>query len=328
MKAVILDGFGDRDVLRIGTVETPVLKPGQVLIKVKATSVNRADITQRQGNYPPPPGESEILGLEAAGVVEAVGPDVDGWKKGDRVMSLVAGGGYAEYAAAYAKHLIPVPEAISYEEAACISEVYITAFLNIFRIGGLKNTEAVLIHGATGGIGTAAIQLCKILTPGAKILVTASSAKVARVKEMGADLAIDYREEDFTERVLEYTGKVGVDLILDHIGADYLTRNMNALSIGGRLVVIGLLGGAATEINLARLMVNRQQIIGSVLRARPVKEKGDIVSHFNQAVLPSLADRSIGPVIFKTYPLEDVAEAHRTMEENRHFGKIVLRMET
>ena len=327
MKAVILDGFGDREVLRIGTVDTPELKQGQVLIKVEATSVNRADITQRQGNYPPPPGESEILGLEAAGVLETVGPDVDGWKNGDRVMSLVAGGGYAEYAAAYAEHLIPIPESISFEAAACISEVYITAFLNIFRIGGLKNTETVLIHGATGGIGTAAIQLCKILTPDAKIFVTASSGKVDRVKEMGADLAINYKEEDFTERVQEYTDKKGVDLIIDHIGADYLSRNMNALAIGGRLVVIGVLGGATTEINLAHLMVKRQQIIGSVLRARPVKEKGDIVSHFNQAVLPSLADQTIGPVIFKSLPLEDVAEAHRIMEENRHFGKIVLKME-
>jgi putative PIG3 family NAD(P)H quinone oxidoreductase len=326
MKAVILDGFGGREVLGIGEIETPTIKPGQVLIKVEATSINRADITQRQGNYPAPPGESEILGLEAAGIVEAVGPGVDGWKKGDRVMSLVAGGGYAEYAAAYAEHLIPIPESISFEEAACISEVYITAFLNIFRIGGLKDTETVLIHGATGGIGTAAMQLCKMLTPDAKIFVTASSGKVERVKEMGADLAINYKEEDFTERVQEYTDQKGVDLILDHIGAGYLTRNMNALAIGGRLVVIGVLGGTTAEINLASLMVKRQRIIGSVLRARPVKEKGDIVSHFIKAVLPRLADRTIGPVIFKTLPLEDVAEAHRIMEDNRHFGNIVLKI--
>lgn len=328
MKAVILNGFGHRDVLQVGNVDTPEIKPRQVLIKVKATSINRADITQRQGNYPAPPGESEILGLEAAGVVESVGPDVEGWKKGDRVMSLVAGGGYAEYAAAYAEHLIPIPQSISFEEAACISEVYITAFLNIFRIGGLKDTETALIHGATGGIGTAAMQLCKILTPGARIIVTASSGKVDRAKEMGADLVIDYKKDDFTKRVKAYTEDKGVNLILDHIGAAYLSRNMDSLAIGGRLVLIGVLGGTTTEINLAHIMVNRQQIIGSVLRARPVKEKGEIVSHFIKTVLPYLADRTIGPVIFKTLPIDEVAEAHRIMEENLHFGNIVLTMDS
>ncbi len=326
MKAVILDGYGGREVLKIGEVETPALKSGQVLIKVEATSINRADIAQRQGNYPPPPGESEILGLEAAGVIEAVGPKVSGWKIGDRVMSLVAGGGYAEYAAAYADHLIAVPDAVSFEEAACICEVYITAFLNIFRIGGLHNSETVLIHGATGGVGTAGIQLCRILTPYAKIFATASSGKLDRVKSLGAHRVIDYRKEDFTEKIHQYTDKKGVHLILDHIGGEYLSRNMKSLAIGGRLVLIGVLGGSTTEINLAHLMVKRQRIIGSVLRARPVQEKGDIVSHFIEAVLPKLADRTISPIIYKTFPIDDVAEAHRTMEENVHFGKIVLRV--
>ncbi len=326
MKAVVLNGYGGREVLAVGDVEPPPLKPRQVLIKVEATSVNRADITQRQGNYPPPPGESDILGLEAAGVVDAVGSQVSAWKKGDRVMSLVAGGGYAEYAAAYADHLIAVPESISFEEAACICEVYITAFLNIFRIGGLKDSETILIHGATGGIGTAGIQLCRLLTPDAGIIATASSEKLDRVQSLGADRVIDYKKEDFAEKILEHTEHKGVNLILDHIGAAYLNRNLKSLSIGGRLVIIGVLGGTTTEINLAHLMVKRQQIIGSVLRARPVDEKADIVSRFTRTVLPKLADRTIGPVIYQTLPLDEVAEAHRILEENRHFGKIVLKV--
>ncbi len=326
MRAVISDGYGEPDVLKIEETQLPALKAGQVRIRVEATSINRADIHQRRGNYPPPPGESQILGLEAAGTIESVGPAVSGWKPGDRVMSLVSGGGYAEYAAAYADHLIAIPDSVSFEEAACFCEAYITAYLNIFMVGGFNDSESLLVHGGGGGVGTAALQLCKTLMPGSKVILTASGGKVGRLKKMGADLAIDYGEEDFVQRIRDYTDNHGVDQILDHVGAGYLERNLKALAVGGRLVVIGVMGGAAAEINLAHLMIKRQRIIGSVLRARPVKEKAQIVSRFSLAVLPGFSDRSIVPVIYKTFPMEQVADAHRTMEENRHFGKIVLRI--
>jgi len=324
VKAVLLDGTGEADVMRLGEAERPAAGTGQVLIRVAASSVNRADINQRQGNYPPPPGESEILGLEAAGTIEELGAEVEGWSAGDRVMSLVGGGGYAEYATAYAGHLMPVPENMSFEEAACVCETYITAFLNVFTIGGFQDGQTALLHGGGGGVNTAAIQLCRALTPTARILVTASPGKLARVEELGADLAIDYTTEDFAEAVRGFTGKQGADLILDHIGGDYLASNMRALAVGGSLVIIGLMGGAKAELNLAIMMVKRQRIIGSVLRARPVEEKTRITGAFAATVLPLLADRTIVPLIHEVFPLERVKEAHETMERSAHFGKIVL----
>ena len=324
MRAVLLDGIGGAEVLRIGEAERPVIHPGQVLIKVAASSVNRADINQRQGNYPPPPGESEILGLEVAGTIEELGPQVEGWHVGDRVMSLVGGGGYSEYAAAYAGHLIPVPENMNSEEAACVCETYITAFLNIFIIGDFEDGQTGLLHGGGGGVNTAAIQLCTSLTPNAKILVTASPGKLTRVKELGADLVIDYTSGDFGEVVREFTDQKGADLILDHIGGDYLAPNMKSLAIGGSLVIIGLMGGSKAELNLAVMMVKRQRIIGSVLRARSVEEKRRITGAFATAVLPLLADRTIVPLVHEVFPLDKVTEAHETMERSDHFGKIVL----
>lgn len=324
MKAVLFDEPGGADVLRIGETERPVAGPGQVLVKVAASSVNRADINQRQGSYPPPPGESEILGLEVAGTIEEVGPEVEGWRVGARVMSLVGGGGYAEYAAAYAGHLIPVPEGMDFEEAACVCETYITAFLNIFMLGGFEDGQTALLHGGGGGVNSAAIQLCRALAPNAKILVTASPGKRDRVEELGADLVIDYTEQDFAEAVRDFTGKKGADVILDHIGGSYLASNMKALAVGGSLVIIGLMGGAKAELNLAIMMVKRQRIIGSVLRARPVEEKTDIIRTFGSTVMPLLADGTIVPVIHEVLPLERVREAHETMERSAHFGKIVL----
>ena len=327
MKAVLTDGTGGAEVLRIGDVERPAAGDGQVLIKVAATSVNRADITQRQGHYPSPPGESEILGLEVSGTIEELGEGADGCQIGDRVMSLVGGGGYAEYATAHASHLIAVPESTSFQEAACICETYITAFLNIFLVGGLQDGQTVLLHGGGGGVNTAAIQLCRALTPAAKILVTASSGKQARVEELGADLVVDYTEEDFAEAVRGFTAKRGADLILDHIGGDYLAANMRALAVGGSLVIIGLMGGPKAELNLGRMMVKRQRIIGSVLRARPVDEKAAIIAAFVERVLPWLVDRRIVPLIHAVFPLSRVKEAHETMERSEHFGKIVLSVE-
>ena len=326
MKAVLLNGFGGREMLAIGEVPRPSPGEDQLLVKVMATSVNRPDIIQRQGHYPPPKGESDILGLEVAGTIEQIGPGVSGWKVGDRIMGLVAGGGYAEYALAYAAHLIPIPDSMSFEQAACICETYITAFLNIFMIGGFQDGESALLHGGGGGVNTAAIQLCQTLTPNAKIVVTASAQKIERVKDLGAHLVINYQEQDFAEEIKGYTGGQGVNLILDHVGAKYLAPNMAALAVEGRLVVIGVIGGAKAELNLALMMVKRQRIIGSVLRSRPVAQKGKITAEFANTVVPKLADGTIAPLISATFALDEVAEAHEMMETSKHFGKIVLRV--
>ena len=327
MKAVLMEGFGGVDVLKIGEVPKPLPAAGQVLIRVMATSINRPDLVQRGGKYPPPPGESEILGLEVSGLIEELGPGVSGWKKGDRVMSLVGGGGYAEYAVAYANHLMRIPESMSYEEAACVCESYITAFLNVFILGELADGQIALLHGGGGGVNTAAVQLSKALVPNTKLIVTASPEKMDRVKALGVDLVINYKETpDFSEAVKDFTGKRGVDVILDHIGAKYLAPNMNSLAYAGRLVLIGVTSGIKAELNLGLMMVKRQRIIGSVLRSRPVSEKGEIVAEFTRRALPKFADRLIVPLIEKVFSLEEVQAAHRMMEEDRHFGKIVLRV--
>ncbi len=328
MKAVLIDGFGGVDVLKVGEIEKPAHGDGQVLVKVIATSINRPDLVQREGKYPPPPGDSEILGLEVAGTIEALGSGVTGWKVGERVMTLVGGGGYAEFAVAYASHLMRIPESMSFEEAACVCESYITAFLNVFMIGEFKDGQSAILHGGGGGVNTAAIQLCRALAPTSKLIVTASPAKMERVREVGADFLINFQETpDFTEVVKEYTAKKGVDLVLDHVGAKYLAPNMNSLGYKGKLVIIGVISGIKAELNLALMMVKRQQIIGSVLRSRPVAEKGEIVAEFTRRALPKFADRSIVPIIEKVFSIEQVADAHRMMEEDKHFGKIVLRIQ-
>jgi NADPH:quinone reductase len=327
MKAVLLEGFGGLEVLRVGEAAKPAPKENEVLIKVAATSINRPDLVQREGKYPPPAGDSDILGLEVAGVIEELGTGVSGWQKGERVMTLVGGGGYAEYAVAYASHLMRIPDSMSFEEAACVCESYITAFLNVFMIGGLKDSNTVILHGGGGGVNTAGIQLCKAITPATRIIVTAHPSKMERVRALGADLLIDYTSTpDFAEAVKEFTNKKGADVILDHVGAKYLGPNMNSLGYAGRLVIIGVISGIKAELNLALMMVKRQQIIGSVLRSRPVQDKAEIVAEFTRTALPKFADRSIVPIIEKVFPLEEVVEAHRMMEEDRHFGKIVLKV--
>jgi putative PIG3 family NAD(P)H quinone oxidoreductase len=328
MKAVLIEGFGGVEVLKVGEVERPAAGEGQVLVKVIATSINRPDLVQREGKYPPPPGDSEILGLEVAGTIAELGAGVSGWNVGDRVMTLVGGGGYAEYAVAYASHLMRIPESMSFEEAACVCESYITAFLNVFMIGELKDKQTAILHGGGGGVNTAAIQLAKALTPNARLIVTAHPSKIDRVKELGADLVNDFTQNpDFTEVVKEFTAKKGVDLILDHVGAKYLAPNMNSLGYKGRLVIIGVTSGIKAELNLALMMVKRQQIIGSVLRSRPVPEKGEIVAEFTRRALPKFADRTIVPIIEKVFTIDQVADAHRMMEEDKHFGKIVLKIQ-
>lgn len=327
MKAVLMDEFGAAEVMKIGEADQPQPKTDEVLIKVVATSINRPDLVQRMGNYPAPPGDSKILGLEVAGTIAAVGGDVNDWKVGDRVMALVGGGGYAEYAVAYQNHLMPIPESMSFEEAACVNESYITAFLNVFMIGGLEDGQTAILHGGGGGVNTAALQLAKALTPDTKLIVTAHPSKMERVKALGADLLIDFTSTpDFSDAIKEFTSKKGVDLILDHVGAKYLKPNMNSLGYKGKLVIIGVISGIKAELNLALMMVKRQQIIGSVLRSRPVAEKGEIIAEFTRRALPKFADRTIVPIIEKVFPIEAVVEAHRMMEADKHFGKIVLKI--
>ncbi|OQY25231.1 MAG: NADPH:quinone oxidoreductase [Desulfobacteraceae bacterium 4572_35.2] len=327
MKAVLLDEFGGVDVLKVGEIDKPSPKANEVLIKVVATSINRPDLVQRAGNYPAPAGDSEILGLEVSGVIEELGSDAKGWSVGDRVIALVGGGGYAEYAVAYDTHVMPLPESMSFEEGACVCESYITAFLNVFMIGGLEDGQTAIFHGGGGGVNTAAIQLSKALTPSAKMVITANPAKIERVKALGADLVIDYTQTpDFSGAIKEFTSKKGVDVILDHVGAKYLGPNMKSLGYKGKLVIIGIISGIKAELNLALMMVKRQQIIGSVLRSRPVAEKGDIIAEFTQRALPKFADRSIVPIIEKVFTIDEVVQAHQMMEEDQHFGKIVMKI--
>ncbi len=324
MKAITLREFGGPEVLQLDEVDTPSASDGQILIEVVNTSVNRPDVIQREGNYPPPPGDSEILGLEVAGTVAEVGAGVERFKAGDRVVALVGGGGYAEYAVARADHTMMIPDSVSFEQAACICETYITAYLNLFMLGELAGKQSVLIHGGGGGVATAAIQLCRALTPDTEIFVTASSGKLERVKDQGADHVIDYREQDFAEEIRNLTGKRGVDVILDHIGAKYLEANMKSLALAGTLMLIGVMGGIKAELNLATMMVKRQRIIGSVLRSRPVAEKAAIIAQFEEKVMPLFAAGTIAPTIDARFPLKDAGEAHKLMEKGGHFGKIIL----
>ena len=326
MKVILKDGDGGPEVLKPGTTPDPTPSAGRLLIRVHATSVNRPDVVQRQGNYPPPPGESPILGLEAAGTVEAVGPGVMGFAPGERVFALLGGGGYAELAVAHASHVMRIPPNLSFEQAACICETYLTAYMNVFLYARLADGETVLLHGGGGGVTTAAMQLVKALRPRARIVVTASTAKVERVKALGADLVIDYKTEDFAEAVLRYTEKRGVDVILDHLGASYLAQNIKALATGGRLALIGVMGGRKAELDLGRVLQQRLAIMGSTLRPRPVEDKAAIIRQFEKEAMPHFASGRIAPLIHRVYPLEQAADAHRAMEASEHFGKLVLRV--
>jgi NADPH2:quinone reductase len=327
MRAVLLKGFGGPEVLELGEASRPSPGPGQVLIRIAATSVNRADLQQRAGNYAPPPGESEILGLECAGVIEALGDGVGGWRVGDRVMTLLGGGGYAEYATAAAGTLMPIPDHLDLVRAAAIAEVWITAFLNVFREAGLRPGETLLVHGGASGVGTAAIQLAKALGPSPVLVTVGSEDKAEACLGLGADRAILYKSEDFSSRVRELTGDHGADVILDHIGAAYLEPNLACLALYGRLVIIGLLGGARAELNIGRLMIKRQRIVGSVLRARPIEEKAEITTAFREQVLPRFASGELKPVIHTVLPLAEVRQAHELMAANANTGKILLQVD-
>jgi putative PIG3 family NAD(P)H quinone oxidoreductase len=328
MKAIVLDEFGGPEVMHVGQVDAPRPAQGQLLIRVHATSVNRPDLIQRRGQYPPPKGDSEILGLEVAGTVEALGPGAEGFAPGDAVLALIGGGGYAEFAVAHAAHTLRKPESMSFEAAACICETYITAYMNLFRGARLLDGETVLLHGGGGGVNTAALQLCRTLTPASRVLVTASAHKLARVRDLGADLAIDYRNEDFAAAALAFTDGKGVDVILDHLGASYFERNLKALAVGGRLAIIATMGGREATLDIGRFMVKRQTIMGSVLRPRPVEDKAAIIADFERTVMPLFESGRIAPLIHTVLPLEEAAAAHRMMEASEHFGKIVLTLQS
>jgi len=304
--------------LEISDVPPPALGPDDLRIAVRATAVNRADLLQREGHYPPPPGASDILGLECAGVVMEVGENVHGWARGDRVMALLPGDGYAEEVVVHAGSVMRVPHSLSDVEAAAIPEVFLTAFLNIFMLARASAGESVLIHGGGSGVGTAATTLCKLA--GLRVLVTAGSdEKCALCLAHGADVAINYRTEDFAEKAR------GVNVILDHIGARYVPRDLDALAVDGRIVLIGSMGGQrAAELDFATLLGKRAQIIGSTLRSRSAEEKAAIVSAFVIRFFADLEAARIRPVIYKTLPIGQADEAHRLMAASEHFGKIVL----
>jgi putative PIG3 family NAD(P)H quinone oxidoreductase len=323
MRAIVTDGTGGPEVLGLDEVERPAPGPDEVLIRVAASAVNRADVAQRQGNYPPPPGDSEILGLEVAGRIAAVGEGVSRWQEGDRVMTLVGGGGYAEYAVAPAGTLLAVPDHLDLVTAAAIPEVFITAYLNIFREAALRQGETVLVHGGASGVGTAAIQLARHLRDARVLVTVGSEAKAETCAGLGAECIL-YRSENFADRVRALTDKRGADVILDHIGGGYLAENLRCLATYGRLVIIGLLGGAKAELNIGQLMVKRQRIVGSVLRARPVAEKVEICRAFRAEVMPLFIDGRLAPVIHARLPLAEAAEAHRLMGANANIGKLVL----
>jgi putative PIG3 family NAD(P)H quinone oxidoreductase len=325
MRAVVFDQPGDESVLHLGEAPAPALGANDVRIAVRATAVNRADLLQRQGFYPPPAGASAILGLECGGEIAEVGSAVRGWKVGERAMALLAGGGYAEQAVVDAGSVMRVPKALSDEEGGALPEVFLTAFLNIFMLGAVPDSGSVLVHGGGSGVGTAAITLCR--EAGIRIIVTAGSAeKCERCLAHGADVAINYRDGDFAPAVRAATDDQGVDVVLDAIGARYLEGNLAALAMNGRLVVIGLMGGTRAELDLAGLMVKRQQVIGSTLRVRPAAEKKAIVDAFLQRFGAALEAGRIKPVLDRVLPLAHAGEAHRIMKASEHFGKIGLRV--
>ncbi len=323
MQAITVSAPDGPEVLRLTTVLDPTPTAEQILVRVRATALNRADVMQRMGQYPPPPGESDILGLELAGEVEAVGVAVKDIAPGDRVFGLVGSGGYAEKAVIDARMAMPIPAGWSFAQAAAVPEVFFTAQETLFTLGGLQEGETVLIHAAASGVGTAGIQMAR--ETGARVLVTAGSAdKIQRCVELGASAGCNYKEQDFAEWVKEVTNGQGVDVIEDFIGAAYWERNLRSLKTGGRLVLVGLMGGVKIEANLGLLMTKRLQVFGSVLRSRPLADKIAITQRFRTKWLPLLVAGRIKPIIDRIFPFAQVADAHRYMEENRNFGKIIL----
>ncbi len=325
MRAIVFDTPGDPNVLRVADIPSPTLGPQEVRIAVRTCALNRADLLQRRGLYPPPRGASPILGLECAGEVQEIGADTSGLEVGQRVMALLTGGGYAEEVVCDARTVVPVPESFSDVEAGAFMETFLTAFSNLFWLADARRGRPVLVHGGSSGVGTAAIALCK--EAGVPILVTAGSdARCARCTKLGATLAINYRTQSFEDGVLAHTAGAGVAVVLDSIGAAYLSQNLVCLADEGRLVLIGLLGGARCEVDLAVLLRRRLQIMGSTLRSRSSEAKAEIIATLLARFGEALQAGRLRPVVHATLPLAQAAQAHRLMQAGEHFGKIVLQV--
>jgi putative PIG3 family NAD(P)H quinone oxidoreductase len=323
MRAVTTEGFGGPEVMTVTEVPEPTPGPDEVVIQVVAAGVNRADLRQREGFYPPPPGASPIIGMECSGTVVATGPKVTEWRIGDRVCALLAGGGYAERVAVPASQVLPVPAGVSLRDAAALPEVFATVWSTVFMMAGLAEGESLLVHGGSSGIGTAAIQLA--VSRGARVLVTAGSAeKLARCRELGADVGIDYRTSDFVEEVERATGGRGVDVILDPIGGSYTQRGLTALARGGRLICLGIQEAPMASVDIRTLMAKRAAIIGATLRSRPIEEKAEIIRGVLSSVWPSIESGAIVPVLDRGFPLDQAAEAHRLLASSAHIGKVLI----
>jgi putative PIG3 family NAD(P)H quinone oxidoreductase len=320
MKAILVREPGDADVLVYTDTPSPARRTGDLVVRVRAAGVNRADLLQRRGGYPAPEGASPILGLEVAGeVVHAAG----NWQEGDRVMAVITGGGYADTAVFPAGLAMPIPAGMTFEQAAAIPEAFLTAYLNLFTLGGLRSGQSVLIHAGASGVGTAAIQLAR--AAGARVFTTASSPeKLARTEALGAEIAINYLEDSFGRIVQEATDGEGVDLVIDFIGEPYWTENLAALKRGGRLVLVGFLGGSKGQIDLGPIMRKNITVTGTTLRGTRLTPKIALTQAFCDFALPRFASGELAPVVDSVYPLEAAAEAHRYMESNRNVGKIVL----
>ncbi|MBW1602303.1 NAD(P)H-quinone oxidoreductase [Streptomyces sp. JJ66] len=324
MHAITIPEFGGPEALTWAEVPDPEPGEGEVLIDVAASAVNRADLLQRQGHYPPPEGASPYPGLECSGRIADVGPGVSGWAVGDEVCALLSGGGYAERVVVPAGQVLPLPDGVDVVTAAGLPEVTATVWSNVFMVCNLRPGETLLVHGGASGIGTMAVQLAKAV--GAKVAVTAGSAdKLERCRELGADILINYREQDFVAELKSATDGAGADVILDIVGAKYLERNVKALAVNGRIVVIGLQGGVKGELHLGALLAKRGAIAATSLRGRPVAEKSAIVAAVREHVWPLIGSGRVRPVIDRTLPLRDAAEAHRVLEESGHVGKVVLK---
>jgi putative PIG3 family NAD(P)H quinone oxidoreductase len=320
MRAVIAPEPGGPEALVLADLPDPTPGPGEVVIDIVASAVNKADTLQRMGVYPPPPGASDVLGMECSGTISALGPDVEGWAVGDQVCALLSAGGYAEKVAVPAGQVMPVPEGVDLVDAAALPEVAATVWSNVFMIAGLQPDETLLTHGGSGGIGTMAIQIAHAM--GNRVATTAGSAeKLEACRGFGADIAINYREQDFVQ-VVKDAG--GADVILDNMGASYLGRNVDALNTEGRLVVIGMQGGNKAEIDLSALLRKRGAVIATTLRGRPSEEKSAICASVVEHVWPLVAAGKVRPVVHERVPLDEVARAHQLMEDSGHIGKIVL----
>jgi putative PIG3 family NAD(P)H quinone oxidoreductase len=323
MRAIVITTPGGPEVLRLEDVPDPVPGPGEALVEVTAAGINRADAMQREGGYPPPPGAPPYPGMECSGRISAVGPDVTGWQAGDEVCALLGGGGYAELVAVPQGQLLPIPDRVTVTEAAALVEAACTLQATVFQQARLVPGETLLVHGGAGGIGTLAIQIAKAL--GATVACTAGSpAKLARCRELGADLAISYRDDDFTTAVRDFTDGRGADVILDIMGAPYLQRNLDALATGGRLMVISTRGGGRAEADLSLLMRKRASILASTLRARPLAEKAAIVAGVRADIWPLISSGQVSPVIERMLPMAHAADAHRLLDDGTHVGKILL----